>query len=380
MADKIRILYIAIDHTLGGSTASLYNLIDGIREYIEPIVLFPNGGTGYEFFINHGIECYTYPFLRLYQLSKNSILDVWQHPWRWHYIKKLRFDYGCVRFVNKILNGRHIDIVHSNTSPNDIGVLLSRKLHAKHVWHVREFCDLDFNFEIYKGLPRLRRLINQADARIAITTAIKNHWEMPDTNTWVINNAVRSQKDACYYSNKEKYMLFSSYNMTEAKGARAAIMAFAQSGVAINGFCLKMMGNCTDEYHDSLMETIREKGVIDAVEFIPCQANVKPYFALATAYLMTSDFEAMGRVTAEAMFYGCPVIAHATGGTLDLVKDGETGYLYNTLEECAQLIRKVCTEPQEEMILRAQEFAVNYLSQEVYGPNIMEVYNKVLDS
>ena len=64
---------------------------------------------------------------------------------------------------------------------------------------------------------------------------------------------------------------------------------------------------------------------------------------------MTSEFEALGRVTAEAMFYGCPVIAHATGGTLDLVKDGETGYLYNTIDECAELIRKVCPENQEKV-------------------------------
>ena len=95
---------------------------------------------------------------------------------------------------------------------------------------------------------------------------------------------------------------------------------------------------------------------------------------------MTSEFEALGRVTAEAMFYGCPVIAHATGGTLDLVKDGETGYLYDTIDDCANLIQKVCAESQERLILQAQDFAINNLSQEIYGPKIMNVYNKVLNN
>ena len=88
--------------------------------------------------------------------------------------------------------------------------------------------------------------------------------------------------------------------------------------------------------------------------------------------------EGLGRVTAEAMFYGCPVVAHATGGTLDLVKDGETGCLFNTVDECAALLRKVCLSDNESMVLHAQEFAKNNMSQEVYGPKIMEVYKNVI--
>lgn len=375
---KPTILYIAIDSTLGGSTASLYNLIDSVRENVEPIILFQQEGVGVDFFREHSIECHIYPFIKLYELKRNNFGSVWQHPWRWHYIKKLRFDYGCVKYVNNFLKGRSVDAVHSNASPMDIGVLLARKLHAKHIWHVREFCDLHFNFEIYGGLPRLHSLINKADARIAISSAIKEHWKMLDANTFVINDAVRSCNDVCYLPTKEKYILFSSYFLTEAKGTRRVIQAFAHSGVAEKGYYLRLMGNCDERYKESLIDTAKECQILQHIEFIPCQTDVKPWFEHATAYIMASENEGLGRVTAEAMFYGCPVIAHATGGTLDLVKDGETGYLYRTLEECAQLIRKVCIENQEPMILRAQEYAVNNLSQEVYGPKIMEVYKKVL--
>lgn len=378
MNKKLNILYIAIDPSLGGSTTSLYYLIDGIREYVEPIVLFPKRGVGYEFFIENGIECHIYPFLKLYEIKKNTLLSQWRHPWRWHFIKKLRFDYGCLRFVKKILAGRKIDIVHTNTSPNDIGVLLARKLHAKHVWHVREYCDLHANMEIYKGIPRLRNLINNADARIAISYAIKSHWQMPDIHTWVINNAIRSAKEKCYIPLKERYLLFSSYNLTEPKGTQKAIIAFAKSGVAREGYLLKLMGNCDEEYMRFLIKEAKELCVEKSIKFVPCQKDVKPFFAHATGYIMASEFEGLGRTTAEAMFLGCPVIALASGGTLDLVKDGETGYLYNTIEECAQLIRKVCSENQETLILRAQEFAVNNLSQEVYGPKIIEVYRHIL--
>ena len=372
-------MYLCIDSSLGGSTASLYNLIDSLRGSINPIVLFREKGVGYDYYVSHGIECHTYPFVRLYELRKNNILEVWKHPWRWHYIKKLRFDYGCYKYVKNILAGRNVDIVHTNTSPNDIGVFLARKLHAKHIWHVREFCDLDFHFDIYGGLPRLRQLINGADARIAISTAIRDHWQMKNENTWVVHNAIRKRDDACYIQHKEKYLLLSSYYLTESKGARFAIIAFALSGMKEYGYHLKLMGNCSADYKQILLMTAKEYNVSNAIEFVECQKDVKPYFSHATAYLMASDYEALGRVTAEAMFYGCPVIAHATGGTLDLVKNGETGYLYNTIEECADLIKKVCSENQEYIILNAQQFAINNLSQEVYGPKIMEVYNAVMN-
>lgn len=377
--DRLSVLFVCIDHTLGGSTLSLFELIESIKPFINPIVLFPKYGFGYDLFIGHDIESVVFPFVRLHRFKKNRLTDVICHPWRWHYIAKWRADNKCVHYLKKILNDRKVDIVHSNTSPNDIGVLLARSFHARHVWHVREYVDAHFHFDIYGGLPRLKRLINQADARIAISTAIKDHWEMREKGTWVIHDAVRMKADACYYPNKDNYVLFVSYNLTEEKGTRLAIMAYAKSGVAKSDIRLKLMGNCKMEYKAVLLQTAYECGVKDDIDFIPCQADVKPWFAHATVYLMASQYEGFGRVTAEAMFFGCPIIAHASGGTLDIVEDGKTGYLFTSIDECASLLRKVCESDNESMILRAQEFAFKCFSQEEYGPRIMRVYNTVMD-
>lgn len=375
---EIVVLYICIDENMGGSTQSLLNLIHSVRGMVKPIVLVPYKCSAYDAFIQNGIECYAYPFHKLYKLKENRLVDVLRTPWRWHVIKKIRFDYGCYRFLKKVIGDRKINIVHSNTSPNDIGVLLARKFRAKHVWHIREFCDLDFNFDIYKGIPRLRKLINKADARIAISTAIYNHWQLCKNNTWVINNAVRSKSDAYFIPKKDKYLLFSSYHLTEAKGTRKAIIAFAKSCIAKDGYILKLLGNCTEEYKDSLLETIDKYDIRKYVEFVSCQTDVKPYFIKATAYIMASIYEGLGRVTAEAMFYGCPVIAHASGGSLDLIQDGITGYLFSTEDECANIIKKVCNNDQSEIILNAQDFAIMNLSQECYAPKIMNVYSRIL--
>lgn len=378
MSKKLTILYIAIDPNMGGSTASLYNLIDSIRNEVNPIVLFRRDGEGFDFFRSKGIESYSYPFLDLALFRENRLKDILQHPWRWHYIKKWRNETGCVRYVKSILKGRKIDIVHTNTSPNEVGIKLAKAFHAKHIWHVRECLDIHSDTPIYRGMPYLISKINSADGRIAISHFVAEHWKMKKENTWVINDASRSKKEACYIPEKDKFILFCAYNLIEAKGTRDAIKAFAKSGMSSVGYTLKLIGNCEENYRKSLIETTVELGLQDNVEFVPCQKDVKPFFEHAATYIMASKNEGLGRVTAEAMFYGCPVIAYASGGTVDIVHDGESGYLYNTLDECATLIRKVCTENQEEMIMRAQEFAVDNLSQEVYGPKIMKVYHKIL--
>lgn len=375
---KLNVLYIATDPFMGGSTASLLNLLDEIKDQINPIVLYRKESVGYDTFVKHGIECYAFPYIMLPDFKANRFADVWSHPWRWHPIYKYWNNYSCYQYVKQILNGRSIDVVHSNTSLSDVGVSLSKRLNAKHVWHVREFWGLHFHFDMYLPQVKLRQLINQADGRIAISSAIKEHWQMQKQNTWVVNDAIRSEKDACYIKEKEKYFLFSSYNLTEEKGSRKAIEAFAQSEMFKNGYKLKMMGNCSDEYHESLLCTAHELNVADAIEFVPCQVDVKSVVVRATAYLMMSVYEGLGRVTGEAMFYGCPVIAHASGGTLDLIKHGETGYLFSSINECAELIKYVCSEPQEKLIQQAQLFAVDNLSQEVYAPRIIDVYNSII--
>ncbi len=57
-------------------------------------------------------------------------------------------------------------------------------------------------------------------------------------------------------------------------------------------------------------------------------AELSAAFASADVFFLPSRTETLGLVLLEAMAAGCPVVAAAAGGILDVVQDGVTGHLY----------------------------------------------------
>lgn len=63
-------------------------------------------------------------------------------------------------------------------------------------------------------------------------------------------------------------------------------------------------------------------------------------YAAADIFLLTSNYEAYGRVIAESMLSGVPVVSTACAGPSDLIKDGESGFLLplNDLEGLSKAV------------------------------------------
>ena len=383
----LTVLYVTNAPDLYGSNQSLYYLLRSIGKEINPIVLFPSKGPAVKLFESQGIECLVYPYITVFIKSfRKFIKDKdFIRPWRFRFIKYIskyiRYDIYSIMRLKKHLDGRKIDIVHTNNSFISFGTLLSLLLRAKHVWHIREQMHPTSHQVIFGGLPRLKRMMNKADARVFVSDSCRKWWGLKEKQSYVLFDAVRSIEDCCYEPNKQRYLLFCSGYIIKEKGIEKAVEAYGISGLANEGIGLKVVGYCRDEgLKQRVIVEAKNFGCDSSIEFITFQKDVKPLFQNAMAFINPSENEGMGRTTVEAMFYGCPVVGLASGGTMDLIRHEETGYLFHTVEECAELMNKVSHESQEKLIWRAQEFVRHELSVEGYGEKLLRVYHSVLES
>jgi glycosyltransferase involved in cell wall biosynthesis len=76
-------------------------------------------------------------------------------------------------------------------------------------------------------------------------------------------------------------------------------------------------------------------GLADRCRFLGLQADVAPVYAAAAVLIQSSDYEGLPNVVMEAMASGVPVVATDVGGTRELIRDGESGFLTPAGDEAA---------------------------------------------
>ena len=98
--------------------------------------------------------------------------------------------------------------------------------------------------------------------------------------------------------------------------------------------------------------------------------------------LVCSRAEAFGRITAEAMMGGMPVIGSDTGGTPELIREGETGFLYEygNSEALADRMAFFIEHPEAITMMghKAQAYALQNFTIERCVKEIMDVYREVI--
>ena len=113
-----------------------------------------------------------------------------------------------------------------------------------------------------------------------------------------------------------------------------------------------------------LKEEARRMGVSDKVVFLGWRDDIPEIMQVLDVFVLPSLNEGMGRVLVEAMAAGKPVVASRVGGILDLVKEGQNGFLAEPGDEkdLAIAIKKLLEDKKmrDEMGKRGREMAQDF--------------------
>ena len=108
---------------------------------------------------------------------------------------------------------------------------------------------------------------------------------------------------------------------------------------------------------------------------------MSPVLEEANIICVCSKKESFGRVTIEAMMNQCVVIGSNTGGTIELITDNTTGFLYEIgdVQDLKTKIENVLNNDQLYIVAKnAKEYAINNFTAEINAKKIMNIYSDIL--
>ncbi|HOJ78857.1 MAG TPA: glycosyltransferase family 4 protein [Bacillota bacterium] len=370
----MNILYITHYSDLYGANKSLLNVIDGIKKKgVNPYVILPNTPGDLEVELKNRNIQYKKYFYR---------------PW----VRTVGRKRPIREFVIKILNSFvsyciardimrwNIDLVHTNSICTDVGVRAAIKEKRNHIFHIREFMEEDYNLEFFNQ-KKAFRLINYSRRVIVISRALYDKFakNIPKNKLSLIYNGLEVPTVF-----KEDHLLKETIRIllvgfiSVQKGTQEAIDAINELvNEGMNNLQLLIVGTGEKEYEDYLKEYVRNLKLEKNVLFLGYRKDVEILRKEADLCLVCSKSEAFGRVTVEAMFSKVPLIATNTAGTAEIVRNFETGIVYESgnYQDLAQKIRYALSNYDE--MRRIADNAYQYaLENYTIAKNVEKIYSE----
>lgn len=229
------------------------------------------------------------------------------------------------------------DLIYSNTSAENVGIILSKILRIKHISHIREFMSLDHGAFFVLGRGIKRKFIDMSDGVIFVSKAVANYVliePMPITGKHeVIYDGIDSNKPSLNFKPIPEIIKFGSVGvLQESKGHHLAVDYFSQYIKMNPNAELHIYGKGYALYEKLLRKKIADYGLENKVIMHGFLKNTSEIYAGIDVLCVFSRSEGFGRVTLEAMLEGVPVIGLNKGGTPELIKHRSTGFLIENYE------------------------------------------------
>lgn len=378
----MNVCFVAHASKLEGADRSLLETIRLLRaEGVSPHVVVPRSGRFVE-----ALELESIPY------------TIWPHYW-WIgrkaeplHMRLARYGALLLTWLGSPLLARRLrqlqfDLVYSNTIASPLGMLLARRLNLVHICHIREFVDLDHRMDFLLGKRRtVRMLDNHSAALLANSNAVAGAF-----TPLLQRNAPLVAYQAVVLGpiplptprpTDGPLRLLLVGRIHPGKGQETAIEALRLLTEQGTDAELVLLGSGKLDYEEHLKATIEAKGLSAKVRMEGTVNDPAQHFVDCDVALMCSQNEAFGRVTIEAMKFGRPVIGARSGGTEELIAEGQTGWLFTPDDpiDLARTITLAAAKRSEldDMGRRAQAWANDTFSEAAYSDGVLRAFKAAI--
>jgi glycosyltransferase involved in cell wall biosynthesis len=297
-------------------------------------------------------------------------------------VRRLAHALKAARKLTRHLNAIGADVVISNSLASPVAALAAALARRPHVWYVHELFgqaghELYFDLGDRVSLSLMNRL---SDIIIVNSQSVFREFQtrIPSDKLQLIYYGIDVPAIEDNRSNEGPTLkLIHVGTVSPGKRQEDAVRAVAVLAARGLDVGLTVLGDEMPDYGSFLRRLCAELGVERRVQFVPFTADPFGHIASADCLLMCSRGEGFGRVTIEAMKLGKPVIGAESGGTAELIRDGETGLLYQ-VGDAEDLARKLELLYNDRTLLnhmgsRAREWANASFNLEKYANELLNI-------
>ena len=381
------ILFIHQSADLYGSDKTLLYLVESIKDVAHSIVIVPEEGPLTAELKKKDIEVFIIPVIKVSrQLFKG--FDIFKLPFQ---------IYKAIKTLEKKLDNRKIDIVHSNTLAVFLGAFFSKKRKIKHIWHVHEIilhpkivaksypflvdwlsdCVV-FNSKasaehLYSGKPKLKKksiiIYNGLDRGVPFSpkkellVLRESLFKSINSSSKIIGLVGRINK------HKGQQLLLTVFDELKKNENNNIYLLFIGSTIKSQQFLL-----------EDLKKEINNRKLESFVTIVDFQKEIwKFYDCIDIILVPTTDPEPFGLVAIESMLSKKPVIASNHGGLKEIVVHNKTGLLFEPSNE-ADLTKSIETLINNQNLIelfgeQGEKRAKFEFSLEKYVNNFKALYN-----
>ncbi|TWT73708.1 Glycosyltransferase Gtf1 [Posidoniimonas polymericola] len=298
------------------------------RLYAEgwPEMTFVCMGRGYthDWLVEHGARVELVEGLTAFR-DGNSIRAVTTAPLAMRQAKR------DARRIHELLDGRGIKVVHTQWKPQQMIAGYMRRLGYKSVWQINN------NMKPQRlgglgGVLSHRFARWGADLLLPASDFIANNWQGCGVRSMTIRNAAPRLFDALADAPAAPPVkCLVAGRLQSSKGHHTAVEAVIAARQRGHDVCLDIYGGPIDDndYADGLRRRISAAGAEQAIRFMGFCTDLRERHQRYHLGLQCRiDPEPCSLWVCETMVDGLPLLASATGGTPELVDDGQTGRLY----------------------------------------------------
>lgn len=379
----MNVLFITHEKNLNGASKSMLNLIDELSDMHTFYVVSPySDGPVFDELSKRNIQILYHPIKRWVRKKNKSNAGWLAIRIKW-FLYNSHFNKREAKKLAAEIKNLNIDIIHTNTSVINLGALLHKNTGIPHVWYIREFGQEDFGIYPLEGNKRFFQTINDESSKVitisnALAQKYRPHIEAKKLK--IIYNGVGEENAIArnYNVDGKKYVFLIAGTIQPGKGQNVAVQAASELVKrGIHNFQLNIAGSGeTGWLEDVFPEQNKYVYMLGRVSDM-CELRKS-----VDVELICSKSEAFGRVTAEAMMGGIPVIGANTGGTPELIINGETGFIYNQSNpiDLAGKMEFFIKHPEDisKMGKKAREYAMKNFTISRCAQEVSEVYQSLV--